>query len=261
MADLQDFFRTLRSASSRVLFLDYDGTLAPFRVVRDQAVPYRGVTGALSRLRDQGGTRLVVVSGRPVREVLPLLGLEPAPEAWGGHGWERQRPGGELEVLAVPPAALRTLASEWNWLVQCGLAVRSERKAASLAVHWRGLPPLEAAEIQTTIEGRWRPLAAAANLELREFAAGRELRVPGRDKGVVVREVLAEVGCPCVAAYLGDDETDEDAFRAIAGHGLGVLVREQRRPTAATHWLRPPGELLAFLARWAEATREDQDPA
>jgi trehalose-6-phosphatase len=54
-------------------------------------------------------------------------------------------------------------------------------------------------------------------------------------------------------AYLGDDRTDEDAFKALAGRGLAVLVREELRPTAAAVWLRPPVELLDFLQRWMTA--------
>jgi len=44
--------------------------------------------------------------------------------------------------------------------------------------------------------------------------------------------------------------TDEDAFRAIRGKGVGILVREALRPTAADLWIRPPEELLTFLAGW-----------
>ena len=62
--------------------------------------------------------------------------------------------------------------------------------------------------------------------------------------------ILEEMGGSGAVAYLGDDRTDEDAFEAIAGKGLGVLVRPERRPTAAEVWLKPPGELLDFLDQW-----------
>jgi trehalose-6-phosphatase len=52
------------------------------------------------------------------------------------------------------------------------------------------------------------------------------------------------------AAYLGDDLTDEDAFKAIKGKGIGVLVRSELRPTAADIWLTPPKDLLEFLSVW-----------
>jgi trehalose-6-phosphatase len=58
------------------------------------------------------------------------------------------------------------------------------------------------------------------------------------------------MGRETAAAYLGDDATDEDAFKAIRGRGIGVLVRPQFRATAADFWLKPPEELLEFLERW-----------
>ncbi len=59
--------------------------------------------------------------------------------------------------------------------------------------------------------------------------------------------VLSEMDRETAAAYLGDDTTDEDAFKAIHGRGIGVLVRPQFRATAADFWLQPPEELLDFL--------------
>jgi trehalose-phosphatase len=98
-------------------------------------------------------------------------------------------------------------------------------------------------------------LAQSKGLQLKEFDGGIELRIPGRDKGYAVASALGEMGEEVAAAYLGDDFTDEDAFRAIQGKGLSVLVREEFRPTDADVWIIPPRELLDFLGRWMEATQ------
>jgi trehalose 6-phosphate phosphatase len=259
MKSLDAFFQRVRESTHRALLLDYDGTLAPFRRERDRAAPYAGVPEALTRLAERGATRLVLVSGRSADEVRRLLGLQPAPEIWGGHGWERRTVAGECVRFTPPAAVARTLAAEWNWLVAEGLAAQAERKVASVALHWRGLPAARARSLAAAVRHRWESLPEMDGLELLDFAAGCELRAAGRDKGVVVSTILDEEGPDCVAAYLGDDRTDEDAFRAIAGRGLGVLVAAEQRPTAADHWLRPPRELLAFLERWSEAA-EAGDP-
>jgi trehalose-6-phosphatase len=65
-----------------------------------------------------------------------------------------------------------------------------------------------------------------------------------------VRTILAESLPDAAVAYLGDDRTDEDAFRALNGKGLTVLVRPEYRPTAAEVWLQPPQELIQFLEEW-----------
>jgi trehalose 6-phosphate phosphatase len=101
----------------------------------------------------------------------------------------------------------------------------------------------------------FEPLAELDDLALLEFEAGLELRV-GRDKGGAVEAILAEQGTSGPIAYLGDDLTDETAFRAVntlGTQGLSLLVRRELRQTSAEAWLRPPQELRAFLTRWARA--------
>jgi trehalose 6-phosphate phosphatase len=85
------------------------------------------------------------------------------------------------------------------------------------------------------------------------FDGGLELRAATKHKGDAVAVVLGEAGDQVAAAYLGDDQTDENAFRAIKGRGLAILVRGEPRPTMADVWLRPPDELVRFLRDWLKA--------
>lgn len=255
--DLGVVLDRLRGGDPGLLFLDYDGTLAPFRVDPMQAHPYLGVRDRLERIRD-AGTRLVVISGRPAMEVRSLLGLEPVPEVWGTHGWERARQGGEAGPVRLPEGARLGLAEAEDALDASG-GGRLERKPAALALHVRGEAEEDARRALSGARAAWEPVAERRGLELRPFDGGLELRVRGRDKGDAVRTVLDEAG-PCAAAYLGDDDTDEDAFRALRGRGASVLVRRELRPTAADVWIRPPGELRVFLDRWASAVEAGAGP-
>lgn len=251
--DLPAFWTRLRNSSPRALLLDYDGTLAPFRVERDQAFPYPGVREALGRLLRQGKTRLVVISGRSLAELRPLLGLEPPPELWGSHGGERLFSGGRSQKAALAAEAGQGLEAAAEWLAARGWGERLERKPFGLALHWRGLGPGEVAEIRAQAGKKLASLVQGTGLEVCEFDGGLELRPPGVTKGEAVERILAELAGPAAAAYLGDDLTDEDAFAALEGRGLSVLVRDERRPSRADLWLRPPEELLDFLRRWEEA--------
>lgn len=248
--DLDGFFRDVAAAERRALLLDYDGTLAPFHVDRSERAPYPGVREVLTAILTARHTRLVVISGRWTRDVPPLLGIDPPPEIWGSHGWERLMPDGAYELAALDERAVRGLDEAYAWLEVSGLADRCERKPASVALHWRGLDAPAVAALRDCALERWRPLAERTSLVAHEFDGGIELRALGRDKGFAVTTVLAELGPGAAVAYLGDDTTDEDAFEAIAGSGLGVLVRAEPRPTAAGLWLQPPEELLKFLWRW-----------
>lgn len=249
---LAAFWPRLQCHPEPVLLLDYDGTLAPFQVDRDQAFPYPGVRQRLAALLQRSGTRLVVVSGRPIADLLPLLGMKPHPEIWGCHGWERMLPSGEYRLGELPPAARSALDRAAAWVAEKGLKAHSESKPASVTLHWRGLEAKTAAGLDRSARAAWTSLAEEAGLELHEFDGGLELRHPGRDKGSAVREVLAETPPAAAIAYLGDDLTDEDAFRALHDRGLSILVRSRHRASSADLWLRPPEELLAFLDTWLQ---------
>ena len=74
-----------------------------------------------------------------------------------------------------------------------------------------------------------------------------------RTKADAVGAVLVEMDVDAPVAYLGDDDTDEDAFHALQDRGLRVLVRPHWRATDADLWLRPPVQLMAFLDDWLAA--------
>lgn len=250
--DLETYFADVARAPQRVLLLDYDGTLAPFHVRPERAVPYPGVAGLLSQIMRSHASRVVIVSGRAIEDLRRVLGFLRGAEAWGTHGWQHRAADGartDFEPGAEVRERLERAALRSPPLLALG--ARLERKNAALALHWRGLPQAAALEAQSRARELWADLASDT-LELLDFDGGLELRALGRNKGDVVREVLA--GSTGAAAYLGDDVTDEDAFAAMRGQGLGALVSPQLRPTRADLWLAPPRGLLEFLERWLDAT-------
>jgi trehalose 6-phosphate phosphatase len=251
------FFSALSAAPSRVLLLDYDGTVAPFCVDRNRAFPYATVPDLLDSIMSTCTTRVVLVSGRTAEEIPPLLGLNPAPEIWGVHGLERRCRDGHYDRAYLREEALQALTQAQCELEVAGLAGLVETKLGSVALHWRTLNQQETAEARTTAYCILAPLACRANLLLQEFEGGLELRVRGASKGHVVRTILSETDDEAPIAYLGDDVTDEDAFRSLGDRGLTVLVRPQYRPTAAQVWLRPPEELVQFFTDWIRACGGD----
>ncbi|MGK2905087.1 MAG: trehalose-phosphatase [Desulfuromonadales bacterium] len=249
------FWQQLAKADHPVLLLDYDGTLAPFRVDRDKAVPYPGLRRLLGEIHTGTVTRLVIISGRAIDDLLPLLGLDPPPEIWGCHGWERMLSNVQRSTVALPAGAQAGLKQAIAMVGQNNPDRRYEVKPASVAIHWRGLPDEEQNRLRCEVGTHWEHLALRYGLQVHAFDGGLELRCPGRDKGTAIREIFAEEETGTPLAFLGDDLTDEDGFREVKGRGLGILVRTKHRPTQADIHLQPPEELFAFLEMWRATVR------
>ena len=255
-SQLTPFLRTIAKAPRSVLLLDYDGTLAPFRANRHQAYPYPGVAPMLQEIMRSGRTRIVIISGREAADVIPLLNIHPNPEVWGIHGLQRLQIDGSKEMPRLDEQTLDGLTDADRWLNYQQLRHTAEFKAGSIAVHWRGLAESDVEAIRARVLLGWRPIAEHSGLDLLEFDGGIEIRPSEADKGDAVRTFLCEVPPHAPVAYLGDDNTDEAAFRALEGRGLSVLVRPKLRPTAAQIWLKPPDELLEFLGLWLKTSTE-----
>ncbi len=247
--NLDKFYSSLKSSNCKVLLLDYDGTLAPFRKERDKAYPYEQIPPILDELIESDKTRVILISGRTIEDLKPLLKLKRFPEIWGSHGWEHLAADGTYTAFELDSKMRTGLALAGKWIERQGYGERVELKHGSLAVHWRGLSNEEILTIKNDVVDNLFPIARSSSLELRDFDGGIELRAPGKDKGQAVKKILS--GLPdAVVSYLGDDLTDEDAFRALGGSGLSILVNSNKRPTLADVWLKPPDELLDFLLAW-----------
>jgi trehalose 6-phosphate phosphatase len=253
----QPFFRSLASSRKNTLLLDYDGTLAPFRNERSAAVPYSGIPALLDELLSLARTRIVIVSGRPAKEIPALLGM--SLEVWGSHGMERLLPSGEYQVNKLDQRVSQAFEKAADQLTSCGLQELTESKAGSLAVHWRGLDSEQARDVYACAQRVLQPISFSEGLALVNFDGGIEMRVRTPNKADIVRRILKEQDADTPTAYLGDDLTDEDAFTALNPFGLTVLVREEHRPTAAKFWIRPPEELQSFLQNWLCACGADYD--
>jgi trehalose 6-phosphate phosphatase len=248
---LTHFFDEVSRAASRALVLDYDGTLAPFCIDRNSAVPYPTVPPLLDQIRSSTNTRVAVATGRRADQVAALLGM-PGVEIWGCHGQERLRADGTCERAEVVRQTLERLSEANGLLLAEGLSDLLEFKPASTAVHWRGVEAAADA-ITHRLQKVWSMLSSREGLQFAPFDGGIEIRTTTKNKGDVVRTIVNEMGRCVSIAYLGDDQTDEDAFTALQGLGLRVLVRSKERPTAADVWIRPPEGVVAFLNDWCAA--------
>ena len=247
---LTGFMDRLSPANESALLVDYDGTLAPFQQERHLAFPYPRVESILNAIIQCRRTRVIVITGRPIRDLKILFRSLNNLEIWGAHGMEHLLADGTYLQTAVDPDVAEVLTQARQWLVAANLTSLSEVKPGGIAVHWRGLPDAEIKKVQARAREGWTPLAEQPGIKLFNFEEGLELRVAHPDKGDAVAAILEDLDPHAPIAFLGDDLTDEDAFRVLEDRGLSVLVRPEYRETRANVWLKPPDELIGFLELW-----------
>ncbi len=158
---------------SPLLLLDYDGTLADFRINRFEARPWAGVRELLTAIQRQGRTKIAFITGRPAGEIPPMLGLD---RSAGGVGTARRR--AAVSQMAVVKWRSRHLP--------CGKPERLRRrqlrrdafgglfedKPNAAVMHWRGHSAAQAQRSNRRTRAIFEPLAKIEGLRLLQFEAG-----------------------------------------------------------------------------------------
>ena len=234
------------------VFLDYDGTLTPIVRRPEDAVLSTSMREILRRLAVAWPT--TIVSGRSRTDVATRIGLEELAYA-GSHGFDIMGAGGaapRLEVGADLVPALAEAAAELRRRTSRVPGVLVEEKGLSIALHYRLVAAVRVPEVELAFE---ETFAARAGLRRAHGNKVLELRPAlDWDKGRAVRWLLEHTDpepAAVASVYIGDDLTDEDAFRALGASDLAVLVAREPRPTAARYSLRDTrevGDLLTLLA-------------
>lgn len=245
----EDIFRRLRAGVPAVL-LDYDGTLTPIVLRPSMAVLSPEMGGTLTRLSKN--CLVAIVSGRDLKDVQAMVGL-PHLVYIGSHGFELSGLDGSIKVHEQGKPflpALDAAEAELRSSVEGTRGAWVERKRFAIALHYREVAPEDVPEVERRFDG-----VAQRHPDLRRMSGKKVFELQPNldwDKGKAVLALLDTFhvdGSVVVPLYIGDDLTDEDAFRAVAGRGIAILVSDKDRDTAAGYVLRNVAEVHAFLER------------
>ncbi len=234
------------------VFLDYDGTVTPIVDRPEDAILDPAMRSVIGRLAEQ--TQVAFISGRMKEEVRGFVGLDGVVYA-GSHGFDMEGPDG-LRFVQQDGEAIRPLIGEAARHLRDHLAeiegALVEDKSFAIAVHYRlvsetDFPIVEAAVDEMAIRyPKLRKTGGKKVFELRpriDWDKGKAL--------LYLLDALRLEGPDVLTFYLGDDVTDQDAFDALLGRGIGIVVNDKPMPTTASFRIRSTGEVRTFLERLA----------
>lgn len=263
--DLSTILRAarLKPAGARpVMLMDFDGTLVALADDPDLVELSDATREALRRLARRDDVTAGVISGRRLDDLRSRVGVGDAVYYAGLHGLEIEGPG--MQFLHSQAAHTRPLIQQiGRSLVNAtkGLAgVRIENKELTLALHVRGSDPTTQRDAEGVLREIVDPHLRIGTLRLLCGADVFELLpAVAWTKGDAVLHIKAAVerryGQPAWLIYLGDDVTDEDAFRAVAATGVAIAVGD--RPASTAFRLATPDAVERFLREVAQGFASD----
>lgn len=210
------------AAQSWACFLDVDGTLLELAQTPDAVTVPSDLVAQLDRLRALLGGALALVSGRPLRDIDRLFAPVRFPAA-GVHGAERRLGDGTLHRIAFATERFDPVRKAFGAFATANPGTHVEDKGFGVTLHFRRRPDLAAAahRLGMALSGR-----LGAEFHLLEGKMVLEIRPSAATKGAAVDAFLQD--SPFAGrrpVYVGDDVTDEDAFRVVnARGGLSVVV-------------------------------------
>jgi alpha,alpha-trehalase len=228
------------------VFLDYDGTLTPIVSRPDQAVLVDSTRAVLRTLAAK--MPVAILSGRELNDVRSRVDIDGLVYA-GSHGFDIAGPRGlrKQEARELLPA-LDFAEKELREKLAGIAGALIERKCFSIAAHYRKVNETDFPRLErgvSEIAARHRELRRVDGKKVYELLPNIDW-----DKGKALLWLLEKLGLERPNArpiYIGDDRTDEDAFRAVQQWGIGILVSEEPRATAASYSLSDPSEVERFL--------------
>jgi trehalose 6-phosphate phosphatase len=223
------------AASNVLLAFDYDGTLAPIAATPAAAGMRAATRRWLTRVVER--YPCVVISGRPLDDLAKRLKRIPVWYLFGNHGFE-PHVGNDEHASRV-----RDWVTRLNEQLPAAQGLVIEQKKYSVTVHYRHLRNKQ--RIMQTIFEAVRQLPDA-----RTIGGAKAINLlprGGADKGVAVQQARRMFACDTVI-YVGDDDTDEDAFTSASPDRL-LSIRVGSGRTQAKYRLRTQRDVDALLRK------------
>ncbi len=233
-----------RQARSRLLMLDYDGSLVPFSEDYHDATPPKTLISLLNKLSQDERNDVILISGRSAEDLESWFGELPV-SLVAEHGAGLKKAGNKSWQT------IEKVDTRWKHLLLPVLEkyaaktpkARVEIKPHSLVWHYRGSPPYYAEKYAVTIKKVLKPILKTYGLELLQGNKVLEIKNPRVNKGAAAQRWLKRHYD--FKLSLGDDMTDEELFTAMPEDAYTIKVGRGR--TAARFRLASSAETIKLL--------------
>lgn len=238
--------------------LDYDGTLTPIADTPDKAALSDQAKSALMKLINNSGCRLSIISGRSLQDIKMRVGLENVIYA-GNHGLEIEGPSTKLEGT-IPERLRAVIRHIYKELQDRLIGIRGvivEDKTITLSIHYRMAKSDDALTVKKIVNEITKPYLGKNKMKVTAGKKVLEIKPDIEwDKGKVVLWLLARQQFKLddkkiLPIYIGDDVTDEDAFKVLRSKGLTIFVGESGI-SQAEYYLKDTKEVIEFISRLTE---------
>jgi len=246
-----------RRARSRVLFLDYDGTLVPFANTPREATPPAALVSLLSRLGGLPGTATTVISGRPRADLEAWFGKTAGLWLVAEHGAMIRPPAAaewELTRPIIPVAWKARVLPVLEHFVDRTPGSFVEEKDYALVWHYRMADPVFGEWLANELCSNLEELLAETELRAIRGQKSVEVRLVWTNKGEMVSRVEAALPAVDFRFAVGDDRTDEDLFERLPPDAWTVHVGEGT--SHARYCLPGPHEVVEVLDQLARSAAD-----
>ena len=213
----------------KIIFLDFDGTLSPIVDDPSRAVISEEAAAWLKKAASDTNLMLAIVTGRSLKDIRKMAGAKNVIYA-ANHGAEIFYGGKTLlkkgESFRRP---LKLLAKKLRQALSQFPGMYLEDKGLSVTVHLRRLDARHRRKVRDIVKKTAAPALAGYGLQLTYGKMVMEIRPADHwNKGDAVLWIRDNLAPDRLPFYVGDDQTDEDAFRALKSCGITIRIRDKR---------------------------------
>ena len=245
-----DFAKAIRGKHILLLF-DFDGTLTPIVATPKEVKLSPDVKKYLKKLAKNKRITLGIISGRSLKDIKRLVGIKGIYYS-GNHGLEVKGPGGFFikPSLKKHSPYIKRIAKILGKKVRKIKGAILEYKRLSLSLHYRLVALKDMPRLRSIFKEVSTPYIRARKVKMAMGKKIFEIRPPvlwDKGKGVLKIEEMAGKKNP-VKIFIGDDLTDEDAFRVLGKNDFSIRVI-RKKTSKAKYFLKNPNEVKKMLLK------------